>query len=134
VLLALAVPLIFSGCASTTGTASSTSTALQTFDSVYAGAVQAETLILQETTAALSAKLISPAQAQQVMNVTDGIKSVLDAANTAAQAGNSGVATANAATATAAIAAISICLTAKPLTAQGFAVCTVKLTTPAVQS
>jgi hypothetical protein len=114
------------------GTGGTKATALQTFDAVYSDAVQAETLIIQETTTAVNDKAISPASATKVLAVTDSIKAVLDAANTAAQAGNSGLAAANVSQATAAIAVVSICLTTKPLTVQGFATCTQTLTAPQV--
>jgi hypothetical protein len=131
VLLTLLVAVALSGCQTTAG---GSSPALQTFDAVYAGAVQAETLIIQETSMALAGRVISPAQASNVLAVTDSVKAVLDAAKAAAMAGNSGLATANVASATAAIAALSICLTAKPLTVVSFAGCTAKLTPVAVQS
>lgn len=137
-LLVLLVPLaLFSGCATTaTGTSTSTptSTALQTFDSLYSSAVTAETLAIQATTVALNSKLISPAQATQILSVTDAIKVVLDAANSAAQVGNSGLASANLAQALGSIGLVSSCLTAKPLTVASFTACTMKLTAPAVQT
>lgn len=137
VLLVLLLAPLFSGCASTatsTSGSSATSSALQTFDSLYSSAVTAETLAIQAATTALNAKLISPAQATQVLNVTDAIKAVLDAANAAAQVGNSGLASANLAQALGSIGLVSSCLTAKPLTVASFAACTIKLTAPAVQS
>lgn len=134
-LLALVVVLtlgVLASCSSTPTTGTSSS-GLQTFDLVYSSAVQTETLILNETNTALTAKAISPAQAQKVLSVTDSIKTLLDASNAAAQAGNSGLATADVSQATAAIAVISICLTQKPLTPATFTTCTATLSPPQVQ-
>lgn len=135
-LLVLLLAPLFSGCAATatTGTASATSSTLQTFDTLYSSAVAAETIAIQTATTALNAKLISPAQATQILSVTDAVKAVLDAANAAAQVGNSGLASANLGQALGSIAIVSSCLTAKPLTVVTFAACTAKLTLPAVQS
>lgn len=131
------IVLLFSGCAlfkPAAGATSAPPTALQTFDNLYSGALIAETLAVQSATTAVQAKLISAAQGQAVLNVTDSIKAVLDAANSAAQIGNSAAATANLAQAVGSIAIVSACLTAKPLTVATFATCTAKLAPPVVQS
>lgn len=136
-LVLLSVVLLFSGCtlfkpaASTTG---APPTALQTFDALYSDALTAETLAVSTATAAVNSRLISAVQGQMVLNVTDSVKRVLDAANAAAQAGNSAVATTNLALAVGTIATVSACLTAKPLTVATFAACTARLSAPAVQA
>jgi hypothetical protein len=132
-LLGLAVLSLSNGCATTSSTAAPP-TALQSFDSLYAGAVTAESLAINTTTAAVTSKLISPAQGQQILSVTDAIQALLAAANAAAQLGNTATANANLAKALGSIAIISACLTAKPLTVATFGACTAKLTAPAVQS
>lgn len=134
VVLGLSVLLGFlSGCKTSTGS-TTPPTALQTFASLYADAVTADTLAVSSTTTALQAGLISAPQAQAVLNATDAIKAVLDAANVAAQAGNAATANANLGQAMASVAVLSACLTAKPLTVTTFATCIQRLTVPAVQS
>lgn len=112
------------GCQTTATGTTSAPTSLQTFDQVYSTSVQALTLILKETSVALSAGGITAAQAKTIVGYTDAIKTVLDAALAAENAANSSLATADVAQATAQIAAIGICLTQKPLTAATFATCT----------
>lgn len=107
-------------------------TALQTFDAIYTGALQGETLALQATTAALTSKLITAPQAQKVEAALDATKAILDAAHGAALAGSTGVATANLSQAVGSIALVSACLTAKPLTPTTFDACLSKMTFPMV--
>jgi hypothetical protein len=135
-LLLLAI-LLSSGCATSpasTASGTGTSTALQTFDTLYSDAESAVTVAVTTATTALQSGLINQVQATQVLKVTDAIQAVLTAANAAAQVGNSGTANANLAQAVAQIAILSSCLTAKPLTVATFASCTAKLAAPAVQT
>jgi hypothetical protein len=131
--LVLTASLAFEGCQTTTTPGATPPTALQTFDGLYANAVAADDLVIRTATTALAGGLISANQAQQIMDVTDSVKTALDLANTAAQAGSTGVATGNLASALGPIAILSACLTTKPLTVATFSACAVKLT-PAVQS
>lgn len=124
----LLLSLLLEGCqtaAAPSGTAPAT--ALQTFDALYQNAVAADDLVNTTGTTALAAGLISAAQAQQILNVTDTVKTALDAANAAAQAGNTGGAVGSLAAALGPIAILSSCLTTKPLTVATFAACAVKL-------
>lgn len=133
-LLLLAAALLLSLDACQTVPASGTiPTTLQTFDALYSSAVSADDLVIKTATVALASGFISPAQAKKILAVTDQVKGVLDAANTAAQVGNSGLATGNLAAAMGPIALLSACLTVKPLTIASFSTCTVKLAPP-VQS
>jgi hypothetical protein len=118
-------------CQTTGGTPA---TALQTFDTIYAGAVQAETLALQGTTAALNAKAITATQAKKVESALDAVKTVLDASHGAALAGNTGLATVNLSSAVGAIATISVCLTGKPLTPTTFDACMLKINVPQLET
>ena len=133
-LIALSLAILgFSGCQSTP-TTGSPPTALQTFQTMYASAVTADTLVLTATDTALKAGAINAAQAQKVESIADSIKAVLDAANAAAQLGNTATANANLASALGGVAVVSACLTAKPLTPTTFATCTAKLSAPQVQT
>jgi hypothetical protein len=106
------------GCATTSST-----TALQTFTDVYNAAVTADDLAVQAGTAALSAGLITSAQAQSVQNITITAMGLLNAAQTAFTAGNQVGANQNVAAATATLVSLSLCLTQKPLTTSTFATC-----------
>jgi hypothetical protein len=106
---------------------------LQTFNTLYANAVSIDDLVIKEATIALNSGLISTVQAKKILAITDSVKTALDAANSAAQIGNTGIASGNLAQALGPIAILSACLTSHPLTIATFDVCTVKLT-PAVQS
>lgn len=126
-----------SGCTTTsspTSSGSSPPTALQSFNTLYANAVSADTLVLSATDTALKAGAINAAQAKNIEAVADNIKLALDAANAAAQLGNTGTATSNLGAAVSAIAQASSCLTLKPLTPTTFAMCIVKLSPPKVQT
>jgi len=132
----LLLPLLLcDACTTATTAASGTAppTALQTFDALYANAVQAEDLVLVTSTSALNSKFISATQAKKILSVLDSVKAALDAANAAAQVGSIGSATGNLAAALGPIAILSSCLTSKPLTIAIFETCAVKLT-PAVIS
>jgi hypothetical protein len=132
-ILSAAILGALSGCQSTP-TTGTPPTALQTFEGLYTGAVTADTLVLTATDTALKAGAINAAQARKVEGVADSIKIVLDAANSAAQLGNTATANANLASALGSVAVISACLTAKPLTPTTFAACTAKLSPPTVQT
>jgi hypothetical protein len=129
-LLLLPAALSVSGCTTTSGT--TTATALQTFDALYSNAVTADDLVVKSATTALQTGLITAAQAQKVLNITDSVKAALDAANAAAQLGNTALASGNLASALGPIGILSSCLTIKPLTAATFDTCTTKLTSPVV--
>lgn len=129
----LGVMLGCSGCTTTTPTAG-TPAALQTFNGLYASAVQSDALVLIAADTALKSGAINAAQAKAIEKVADQVKLVLDAANSAAQLGNSSTATSNLGAAVSAIAQASSCLTLKPLTPTTFATCIVKLTPPQVQT
>lgn len=125
-----------SGCQSAPPTANTSTppTALQSFEAMYTSAVTADTLVLTATDTALKAGAINAAQAKKIEGVADSIKIVLDAANSAAQLGNTATANANLANALGSVAVVSACLTAKPLTPTTFAACTAKLSPPLVQT
>ena len=128
--------LALEGCptltTATTGTAPAT--VLQTFETLYANAVQADDLVIKTATVALQSGAITAQQAKRVLSVTDAVKAALDAANAAAQLGNSATANGNLAQALGPIAILSACLTAKPLTTAGFTACTAQLAAPVVAS
>lgn len=105
-------------------------TALQTFDAIYANAVSADDIVIKTTSTALTAGLISVAQAKKILAITDSVKVALDAAYGAAQLGNPALATGNLASALGPIAILSACLATKPLTPSTFDACAAKLAPP----
>jgi hypothetical protein len=127
--------LSLEGCPATNPTTAgtppaTTSTALQTFDAIYASAVSADDLVVKTASTALTANLINFTQAKKILAITDSVKAALDAANAAAQIGNTALATGNLASALGPIAILSACLTTKPLTVSTFDACAAKLTPP----
>ena len=116
--LKLLLPLLL--LSSLTGCAT---TSLQTFDKIYAAALTTDDLVVQAATAALNAGLISSAQAVSIQKITTDASNLLMAANTAFTAGNSVAANQDVTAATATLVAMSLCLTAKPLTVATFAAC-----------
>jgi hypothetical protein len=130
----LGLSLLLESCATTAPPAvpgAPASTALQTFDTLYSSAVSADDLVIRTSTTALQSGLITAAQATKILSVTDSVKSALDAANAAAQLGNTGLATGNLAAALGPIGVLSACLAAKPLTVATFDKCATTLA-PAV--
>lgn len=125
-LLVLSSSLWVEGCQTAAPGAAPAST-LQTFETLYSSAVSADDLVIKTATTAFAAGLINTAQAKKVLMVTDQVKAALDAANTAAQVGNSGLATGNLAAAMGPIALLSACLTVKPLTVASFDTCSATL-------
>jgi hypothetical protein len=117
--LLLPLLLLSSGCA-LLGCAT---TSLQTFDKIYTAALTTDDLVVQAATAALNAGLISSAQAVSIQKITTDASNLLMAANTAFTAGNSVAANQDVTAATATLVAMSLCLTAKPLTVATFAAC-----------
>jgi hypothetical protein len=109
---------IIGGCATTS---------VKTFDQIYTDAVTANDVIVQATTTALTAGLISSAQASAVQKITTDAMNVLTAAQTAFTAGNSIAANSDVVAATATLAAMSLCLTEKPLTVATFATCVARV-------
>jgi len=124
--------LSLEGCQATNPTTSGTPppTALQTFDLIYANAVSADDLVIKATSAALTGGLINVTQAKKILAITDSVKATLDAANAAAQGGQTALATGNLAAALGPIAILSACLTTKPLTVNSFDACAAKLSPP----
>jgi hypothetical protein len=112
--LLLPLLLLSSGCATTS---------LQTFDNIYTAALTTDDLVVQAATTALNAGLISSAQAVSIQKITTDASNLLMAANTAFTAGNSVAANQDVTAATATLVAMSLCLTAKPLTVAIFATC-----------
>lgn len=106
-------------------------TALQTFDALYQGAVTAADLVNTTSTSALTSGLITPAQAKKILAYTDAVKIALDAANAAAQGGDTGGAAGALAAAMRPIIVLSACLTQKPLTIVTFDKCALPLSQPA---
>ena len=107
--------LLLSACASTS--------ALATFNEVYAAAVTADDVAVQSATTALNSGLITSAQAQSIQNITQTAMSLLTAAEAAYTAGDQLTANKNVSAASATLVALSLCLTQKPLTTTTFATC-----------
>lgn len=124
--------LTLSACQTTSAPGTAAPTALQTFDALYQGAVTAADLVNTTSTSALTSGLITVAQAKKILAYTDAVKVALDAANAAAQGGNTGGAAGALAAAMQPIIVLSACLTQKPLTIATFDKCAVPLSQPIV--
>lgn len=133
-LAVLSLSLLCNACQTPATSGTAPPTALQTFDALYANAVSADDLVIQATTVALKSGLINATQAKRVLATTDSVKAALDAANAAAQLGNTALSSSNLASALGPVAVLSACLTAKPLTPATFDACTAKLSPALVQS
>jgi hypothetical protein len=130
-LLPLLLPL--AGCplpAPNGSTTSSQPTALETFQTMYGNAVKAVDTVNITGDSLYKQGLITKAQGQTILSITEKTKSVLDASYAAAQLGNTAVASGDLAQAMGSVVILSTCLTQQPLTPATFDKCTSTLTAP----
>ena len=113
--LLIGLTVLLTACASTSS--------VKTFDQIYADALTANDVVVQATTTALNAGLITSVQAASVQKITIDASNLLTAAQTAFTAGDSIAANSDVVAATATLAALSLCLTHKPLTVATFGTC-----------